>query len=74
MPALARQLLPRHAGGHARRAEKGSETLSRRILRIVISTTSASVYRSRMSAMALRTSTISIRSPQWASSGQVQGS
>ena len=48
---------------------KGSGTPSRRILRKVTSTTSAREYRSRMLAMALRTSTINNRNPQCASSG-----
>src|ERR1039458_5215559 len=80
-------LLRATGGAHTQRKQKeqrsqqfhffisrnGNGTLSRRILRRVTSTVSANVYRSRMLAMALRTSTINRRSPQWASSGQEHG-
>src|SRR5439155_8600914 len=51
---------------------KGGDTLSRRILRNVISTMSARVWRSRILMIAVRTSSISMRRPQWSSSGKVQ--
>src|SRR4030095_5542621 len=56
------------------RWRKGGVTLSRRYLRSVMSTISARVKRSSTVVMAFRTSNISTRRPQCASSGQEQRS